>query len=230
MHSILVLFLVTTALEPELLEKIATRSEATAKFLDNARAVIEMQEAELNADGTVRTSKVTKLQVVRRDGVIVEETMLSVIIDGKEASEEERQAVLKNRRQSAEAKPASPVPFPLPFLGPEASKYRFEVLPAPASHPEWVRIRFEPRDEKMAKLFLGQALVDSQTGDVISMHLGPSQKVPFVKQMSIDVNFETMTPFGRGLSRVAVKAAVAVPFVLKKGMAATFRVLEYEPL
>ena len=83
--------------------------------------------------------------------------------------------------------------------------------------------------EKTDELYIGDATVDPQTGDVLSLSLRPSRNPTFVDSLSIEARLDAVTPAGRAMSSLTIKGVAGVLFFKDR-----FRIVttftDYEPL
>lgn len=92
-----------------------------------------------------------------------------------------------------------------------------------------MRLGFQPSGEEHEELYMGDATVDPETGDVLSLSLRPSRNPTFVQSLSIEASLDAVTPAGRAMSRLTIKGVAGALFFKER-----FRVVttfaDYEPL
>lgn len=203
-----------------LLQKLGERALALEHFNKASKVTVDIVAEELDSDGKVTKTTHTALRV-GRDGAKSERKLLTFVENGKDLT--------AAKRAELEATPKKETQVRSPFHPDERAKYRFELLTPPADQPTLLRIGFQPSGEKTSELYVGDATVDPQTGDVLAVSLRPSKNPPFVQSLSIESKLDAVTPAGRATSSLTMSGVGGFLFIKQR-----FRVLtkftDYEPL
>lgn len=204
--------------EQALLQKLGERALALEHFNKASKVTVDIVAEELDSDGKVTKTTHTALRVAR-GGAKSERKLLTFVENGKDLT--------AAKRAELESAPKKETQVRSPFHPEERAKYRFTTLEADGPGP--LRIGFEPSVEKTSELYVGEATVDPQTGDVLAVSLRPSKNPPFVQSLSIDSKLDAVTPAGRATSRLTLSGVGGFLFIKQR-----FRVVttftDYEPL
>lgn len=218
--SPLLLVLAAAAPDPALLEKLGARALALEAYANGSRVTVDVVAEELDADGKVKKTTHTAMRV-GRSGTKVERKLLTFIEDGKDLTERKRAELEKPPKKEGAAVKS-------PFHPDQRVKYRFAVLAPPADKPALMRLGFQPAGEKTPELYVGDATLDPETGDVLALSLRPSKTPAFVDSLSIEATLDAPTPAGRAMSRLTLKGVAGFLFIKER-----FRVVttfaDYEP-
>ena len=219
MNAMLLLML-TAAPDPALLEKLGARALQLETFATASRVTVDIVADKLDSDGKVTKTTHTALRV-GRNGTQVDRKLLTFVESGKDLTEA--------KRAELEAPPKKEARVKSPFHPDQRAKYQFAVLSPPADQPNWMRIGFQPAGDKNDELYLGDATVDPETGDVLALSLRPSKNPAFVQSLSIEATLDAVTPAGRAMSSLTIKGVAGALFFKDR-----FRVVttftDYEPL
>jgi len=204
--------------EQALLQKLGERALQLEHFNKASKVTVDIVAEELDSDGKVTKTTHTALRVAR-DGAKSERKLLTFVENGKDLT--------AAKRAELESAPKKETQVRSPFHPDERAKYQFTVLAA--DQPASMRIGFEPSGEKTSELYVGEATVDPQTGDVLAVTLRPSKNPPFVQSLSIESKLDAVTPAGRATSSLTLSGVGGFLFIKQR-----FRVLttfkDYEPL
>lgn len=218
--SPLLLVLAAAAPDPALLDKLGARALSLEAYANGSRVTVDVVAEELDSDGKAKKTTHTALRV-GRSGAKVERKLLTFIEDGKDLTEAKRVELEKPPKKEGAAVKS-------PFHPDQRAKYQFAVLAPPADKPSLVRLGFQPAGEKTAELYVGDATVDPETGDVLALSLRPSKTPAFVDSLSIEATLDAQTPAGRAMSRLTLKGVAGFLFIKQR-----FRVVttfsDYEP-
>jgi hypothetical protein len=188
------------------LNGIAKHFEAIDEFQKNARITAEFTSTELDADGKVTKTSTQKRHTTTVKGVETIE-VVSATKDGKDVTQEQQEKARKPKGKDSE--------LFLPFENKVRSKYQFALLEQ--KEPGKVRIAFQPKGEKSSELFMGEALVNQETFEVISCSVRYSKNPTFVDHLTIDFEFDAPTPVGKALSRMVLKGDGGIAFIHRRG-------------
>lgn len=202
------LMLVAATPEPALLEKLGARARQLETYVNDSRVTVDVVAEELDGDGAVKKTTHTTLRVGRSGGK-VERTLLTYTENGKDLTESKRAELEKPpKKEGAGVKS--------PFHPDERAKYQFAVLAPPADRPSLARLGFQPAGEKTDQLYIGDATIDPQTGDVLTLSLRPSKNPSFVSSLSMEATFDAQSPAGRAMSRLSMKGVAGLLFVKQR--------------
>ncbi len=208
-HSMsLLLMLVAATPEPALLDKLGARALQLETYVNDSRVTVDVVAEELDGDGAVKKTTHTTLRVGRSGGK-VERKLLTYTENGKDLTESKRAELEKPpKKEGAGVKS--------PFHPDERAKYQFAVLAPPSDRPSLARLGFQPAGEKTDQLSIGDATIDPQTGDVLTLSLRPSKNPSFVDSLSIEASFDAESPAGRAMSRLSIKGVTGLLFVKQR--------------
>ena len=216
----MIMLLAGAAPDAALLEKLGARALQLEAFANASRVTVDVLAEKLDSDGKVTKITHTALRV-GRSGTKTERKLLTFVEAGKDLTE--------SKRAELEAPPKKPATVKSPFHPDQRAKYQFAVLSPPENQAALMRLGFQPAGEKDEELYLGDATVDPQTGDVLSLSLRPSKNPPFVQSLTIEATLDAQTPAGRAMSKLTIKGVAGALFFKDR-----FRVVttfsDYEPL
>lgn len=220
MTGLLISFIVGAGPDPALLQKLSERAVALEAFAKNARSTVSVVVEKFDADGKVIETTRSTLRVGRTNGK-VERKLVSFEEDGKDLTEKKRAELESAEHNERDVKS--------PFHPDVAAKYAFTVLDAPADRPNRVRIGFRPAGEKTSELYMGEATVVPETGDVESFSLRPSKNPAFVDSLFIEGTAGAPTPAGSALKTLSIRGSAGLLFFKQRfRIVSTFS--DYEPL
>lgn len=204
----LLLMLVAATPEPALLEKLGARARQLETYTNDSRVTVDVVAEELDGDGAVKKTTHTTLRVGRSGGK-VERKLLTYTENGKDLTESKRAELEKPPKKEGAG-------LKSPFHPDERAKYQFAVLAPPGDRPSLTRLGFQPAGEKTDQLSIGDATIDPQTGDVLTLSLRPSKNPSFVSSLSIEATFDAESPAGRAMSRLTLKGVAGMLFVKQR--------------
>lgn len=217
----LVLMVVAAVPDEALLEKLGARALKLEAFTNGSRVTVDVVADELDSDGAVKKTTHTALRV-GRSGSKVDRKLLTHQEDGKDLTERKRAEL-----EQPPKKPGASVKSP--FHPEQRAKYQFSVLAAPADKPGLLRIGYQPKGELTSELYTGDATVDPETGDLLTLSMRPSKYPAFVEALSLEALFDAPTPAGRAMSRLTMKGVAGALFFKTRFRAVT-TFSEYEAL
>ncbi len=202
MNAMLLLML-TAAPDAALLEKLGARALQLEAFANASRVTVDIVADKLDSDGKVTKTTHTALRV-GRNGTRADRKLLTFVENGKDLTEA--------KRAELEAPPKKEARVKSPFHPDERAKYQFAVLAPQADKPGLARIGFQPAGDKNEELYIGDATVEPESGDVLALSLRPSKNPAFVQSLFIEATLDTVTPAGRAMSVLTIKGVAGVLF------------------
>ena len=113
-------------------------------------------------------------------------------------------------------------PVATPFASTEQPKYHFSVVGPDSADASLLRIHFEPTGgQKSDKLFIGDALVDLTSGELISVSGRPSENPSHVNRLEMRLEFNGESPLGRVLGKLTMRGDGGFLFIKKHFRATT---------
>lgn len=213
MPMLLLFPLLAAAPDAALLERVAKRTLALEEFQKNAQLTMNVEAQELDDEGAVKHREVSVLRISRSGGDQKRE-LLKKTVDGEDVTAAEQQK-LKEKGEQPKGRRTSLAAIS-PFHPDQQPKYAFELLAPPKSGPPRVRIAFRPKGEKDAELMMGDAVVDEETGDLLSLSMRPSKLPTLVDHVSVEVRLEAKTPAGMALSKMVMQGSAGLLFMKKR--------------
>lgn len=209
-HSMSLLLMMVVAATPDaaLLEKLGARALQLEAYVNDSRVTVDVVAEELDADGAVKKTTHTTLRVGRSGGK-VERRLLTYTENGKDLTESKRAELEKPPKKEG-------VGVKSPFHPDQRAKYQFVVLAPLPDRPSLMRLGFQPAGEKTDQLCIGDATIDPETGDVLTLSLRPSKNPSFVQSLSIEATLDAQSPAGRAMSRLTIKGVAGLLFVKER--------------
>lgn len=202
------MLLVGAAPDPALLEKLGARARQQETWTNDSRVTVDVVAEQLDADGAVTKTTHTTLRVGRSGGK-VERKLLTFTENGKDLTESKRAELEKPpKKEGAGVKS--------PFHPDQRAKYEFAVLAPPPDRPSLTRLGFQPAGEKTDQLSIGDATIDPETGEVLTLSFRPSKNPTFVESLFIEATFDAQSPAGRAMSRLTLKGVSGVLFMKER--------------
>jgi hypothetical protein len=221
MNATLLLLALTSTPDAALLEKLGARAQQLEAFTNASRVTVDIVAEEFDGSGAVKKTTHTALRV-GRSGTKVDRKLLTFVENAKDLTEDKRAELEKPPKKDGAGVQS-------PFHPDQRAKYQFSVLEPPSDHPGAVRLGFQPSGEKSDQLYVGEATVDPETGDVLTLSLKPSKNPTFIDSLALEAKFDATTPAGRAMSRLSMKGEGGLLFFKKR-----FRVVttfsDHEPL
>lgn len=209
----LVLTLLTVEPDAELLQRIVERGRTIEAFTGDARVVVEVRADELDGDGKVVSTDLSRFRLVKKGGETVGTELLLKSKDGKDVTAE---AKAEQQKKDEGEKKSVGFSARSPFHPDQLAKYRFALLAPPKDEPGLVRIGFQPAGEKTPELVMGEATVDPATGELLASTMRPSKNPRFVDHLVMDLEYGAVTPAGRVLSRLTARGDGGFLFIRKR--------------
>jgi len=92
-----------------------------------------------------------------------------------------------------------------PFALDQQPNYRFTILARGTDEPSKMRIGFGPKKQKSSDIFTGEAIVDVETANVVSLQLHPSQLPTGVVRLDATIEFGAQSPLGSVPSKMVIE-------------------------
>ncbi len=196
---------------PELMNRLAEHDARIRRANQEGIYTTTTLAEELDGDGKVAHTQTTVIQVSHRDGKR-EQVLVKAEKDGADISTEQR----KKMKQGAGA------PVATPFASTEQPKYHFSVVGPDSADASLLRIHFEPTGgQKSDKLFIGDALVDLTSGELISVSGRPSENPSHINRLEMRLEFNGESPLGRVLGKLTMRGDGGFLFIKKHFRATT---------
>jgi hypothetical protein len=145
--------------------------------------------------------------------------LLRALDDGRDVTAERRaEAQKRAAEQQDAAKKEGGLSFELPFTKENQARHRFTVLGPDAQDGRLLRVGFEPAGERDPQVMVGEALVDSQSGQVRQLRFRPS-KFPslLIDRLDVQMDFREQPGVGAVVSRLVVDGEGGLLFFKKRG-------------
>lgn len=192
--------MLAAAPDASLLDKLGEQTLAMETFWNKAACTIEVSGDEKDGAGKVTKTFKTSLRVTR-DGTKVTRKLTSHEENGKDLTEAKRKAIEEKEGTKTSRSPFHPS---------ERAKYRFELL------ADGKRISFEPVGSRTDENLIGEASIDPEAGQVLSLTMRPAKFPMFVQELEIHVEFAAATPSGKGMSLLTVNGLAGALFFKKR--------------
>ena len=205
----LVIAVLAQSPDEALLSKLAAHDARMEKYLDAHPMTEHLRLVELDGDGN--TSHVTKtVQVVERKSGALSTRVISSERDGKDwksgAEDEAAKRDKKNERTQS------------PFAARNQGKYKLTVVGNDTANPKLQRIAFGPKGEPATDVMVGEALVDTDSGELARLTFKPSKFPLFVDSFDMQLDYASHTDeTGRMISRFSLSGAGGLLFVKRRG-------------
>lgn len=191
-----------------LLKQLAEHDDRMEQYLDAHQLQVDAVVRDLDGDGKVLHTSVSKL-TQRREGGRLKTKVVSATKDGADDSKAEQgradERDEKNERTES------------PFAPRNQGKYRFKSLGAVSPGSSELLIGFEPRGEKSDKVLEGVAVVDPAAGEVVKLAMKPAKLPMFADAMRMEIEYETRTAAGRNISKFVLAGAGGILFIKRQG-------------
>ncbi|HVE87896.1 MAG TPA: hypothetical protein VND93_33790 [Myxococcales bacterium] len=196
-----------------LLQKMAA-CDARLKHLYREGAVtMSSRVEELDKAGKVEHSQEVVHRLSRKEGK-PHADVVRATRDGKDVTEAERQqAEQADRDERSGGKKAE---LTTPFAAEVQQSYAFHLLGPNARDPRFQRLAFAPRGKPSRDLWVGEAVVDPETGAVRWMKQRPSELPAFVDRMEMVLEFHAATPEGYAVSDLTMEGEGGLPLFKKR--------------
>jgi hypothetical protein len=214
---------------PDLMKKLADHDARLLRLYKEGEVTMTSRVEELDKAGKVQHTQSVTLRLTRKDGKPHGE-VLSAARDGQDVTADERkQQAEKEARAEEDPKGKNErMTLTLPFAADAQASYTFQVLGPDANNPALQRISFAPRGKKTKDLWVGEAVVDPQAGEVRWLKQKPAELPMFVERISMVLEFNAATPEGAAVSSVLMDGEGGLPF-FKKIFRSVITMKDYVP-
>jgi hypothetical protein len=204
---------------PALLRRLAKAGKAREERGQNRTVVISTVAEDLNKEGEVESRSERVLRRVIREGKVAQGELVRAVRDGKDETEERRKK-LRQADKDAGEKSGSYSLRGTPFDEDQQPHYTYELRGSVPGALQQLQVAFKPRQPATERL-VGEAVVDTQVGDLLHLQGRPSKLPPFAQKADFVLEFNHVTPTGRDLSRMALNGEGGMLFIHKRVRAVT---------
>lgn len=204
---------------PALLQRLAETSKARKERGDNRTVVLTTVAEELNQEGQVELRSERVIRRVIREGKVAQAELVRAVKNGQDETEQRRKQLRQEDRDAGE-KSGSYRLKALPFDEDQQPHYTYELRGPVQGAPHQLRVAFKPRQPATERL-VGEAVVDTQGGDLVRLQVQPSKLPPFASRADFVLEFNHATPTGQDLSRMAMSGEGGMLFIRKRVRAVT---------
>ncbi|HYV45173.1 MAG TPA: hypothetical protein VFA20_09950 [Myxococcaceae bacterium] len=198
---------------PELMKKLADSDARLLRLYKEGAVTMTSRVEELDKGGNVQHTQTVAMRLTVKDGAQQVE-VLSAARDGQDITADERKE--QAARQDPKGKTNQRQQLTLPFAAESQSSYAFQLLGPDANNPALQRIGFGPRGKKSKDLWVGEAVVDPQAGEVKWLKQRPSELPAFVDAIDMVLEFGASTSMGSAVSTVHMDGEGGLPFFKKR--------------
>lgn len=203
---------------PDLMKKLADHDARLLRLYKEGGVTMTSRVEELDRGGKVQHTQTVTLRLTVQDGAQRAE-VLNAARDGKDVTEDERKEQAAKQARAEEdpkGKMGQRRQLTLPFAAEAQPSYAFQVLGPDANDPALQRIAFGPRGKKSKDLWVGEAVVDPQKGEVRWLKQRPSDLPAFVDRIDMVLEFGAATSEGPAVSTVHMDGEGGLPFFKKR--------------
>ena len=180
----------------ELLKKLAEHDARLDQIDAEGSFTTDTITEELDGSGKVVHTVELVVRTMHLEGKR-RELLGKALKDGKDVTEEYRDKLKSSGPSRAKE-------MPLPFESKQQGDYLYKELGSDRSNPSLLRIQFEPKGTWSQKLMVGEALVDTASGEVLRITGRQSATDSSVDYLNLDFSFNQQTKLGRAPSKVAM--------------------------
>jgi hypothetical protein len=206
------------AVPDELLAKLAASDARLMRLYKEGAVTMTSRVEELDKEGKAQHTQTVVLRLSVKDGAQRVE-VVSASRDGQDVTADERKAQAEKQAKADEdpkGKMSQRQQLTLPFAADAQPKYAFQVLGPDANNPAYQRIAFEPRGKRSKDLWVGEAVVDPQAGEVKWLKQKPSDLPAFVDRIDMVLELGAATSVGSAVSAVRIEGEGGLPFFKKR--------------
>jgi len=201
---------------PELMKKLADADARLLRLYKEGAVTMTSRVEELDKAGTVQHTQTVALRLTVKDGAQQVE-VLSAARDGQDITADERkEQEAKQAGQESKGKMNQRQQLTLPFAAASQPSYVFQLLGPDGNNPAFQRIGFGPRGKKSKDVWVGEAVVDPQAGEVKWLKQRPSELPAFVDRIDMVLEFGAATSQGSAVSTVHMEGEGGLPFFKKR--------------
>jgi len=204
----------------DLLKRLADRDAQISRLYQEGSVTLSSTVEELDGNGGVGHSQELVVRLSLKDGKQATEVVRATR-DGKDVTEDERAAEAEKRAQAEvqpkpKGAPKRKVELSTPFGATAQPDYSFRVLGPDQNDPKKLRVAFGPKGKPSKDLWVGEAIVDPETGALLWMKQHPSDLPLFVNQMDMVIEFFAQTELGNAVSKLRIEGEGGPPFFKRK--------------
>jgi hypothetical protein len=218
MGALVTLLVLLAEPSPDLLKKLADNDARLLRLYKEGAVTMTSRVEELDKEGKVQHTQNVTLRLSVQEGAQRME-VLSASRDGQDVTAEERKEQAA-RQAKAEQDPKGKMnqrqQITLPFAAGAQAGYAFQLLGPDANNPALQRIGFGPRGKKSKDLWVGEAVVDPEAGQVKWLKQRPSELPAFVDRIDMVLEFGAATSMGPAVSTMHMDGEGGLPFFKKK--------------
>jgi hypothetical protein len=209
-HSVMLLVLMlSTAQSAEvpsdaLLKQLTAHDERMEKYLDTHAVLTHVTGHELDGDGKVAHMTTALIEQTRKNGQIDTRVVEAKRDDADDVEGEKERAAKRDKENKRTESP---------FAARNIGKYSFLVL----DHEKPLHLAFVPKDGPQADVFVGEAWVDTEAGEVVKLTLKPSKNPPLVDRLDMVLEYDEHTDAGRMLSKFSFVGEGGVLMFKRRG-------------
>ncbi|MBI5547520.1 MAG: hypothetical protein HY901_26860 [Deltaproteobacteria bacterium] len=203
---------------PELLKKLAEQDARVTQLMKEGAYTLTTKTEHLDRAGKVESveHRIVKSKLV--DGQQRQE-LVQATKDGKDISAEVRKK-LEERQKKRDSGGEKGFSFESPFAKELQASYRF-TLGQPVG-PLLAKVLFEPVEPKTPAVVAGEAVVDLEAGEVVSMSFAPTKPPPHADRVDLKVEFTPCALIGgRVLSKMHVDGEGSLLFIRHRVVSTT---------
>jgi len=203
---------------PDLMKKLADNDARLLRLYKEGAVTMTSRVEELDKGGKVQHTQTVSMRLLVKDGAQRAE-VLSAARDGQDVTADERKEQAARQAKADEdpkGKMGQRQQLTLPFAAEAQPGYTFQLLGPDANNPAFQRVSFSPRGKKSKDLWVGEAVVDPQSGEVRWLKQRPSELPAFVDRIDMVLDFSAATPDGAAVSTVQMEGEGGLPLFKKR--------------
>jgi hypothetical protein len=181
----------------ELLKRLAEHDARLDQIDSECSFTTDTINEELDGSGKVTHTLEVLVRTTHLEGK-KRELLGRALKDGKDVTQEYKDKLKASGPSQAKE-------MRLPFSAKLQRDYLFTEIGSDPSSPSWLRIHFEPKGSWSEKLMVGEAVVDTASGEVLRITARQSAPDSSVDYLDLDFWFDEQTQLGRAPSKVAMK-------------------------
>jgi hypothetical protein len=195
--------------DPALLKALGEHDDRMEKYLDAHELTVDAVVRDLDGEGKLRHTTVSKLKQRRVAGKL----KTKVVSATKDGADE-----LKAEQERADERDAKNERTESPFAPRNQGRYTFKSLGPEKQGSTELLIAFAPGPSADPAVTLdGVAVVDPVAGEVVKLALKPAKLPMFVDSMRMDIEYENRTEAGRNISKFVLAGAGGLLFIKRRG-------------
>jgi len=189
----------------ELLRKLAEHDARLDRIDAEASFTRDTISEELNGSGNAIHTLELIVRIIHLEGP-KRELLGKALKDGRDVTQEYRDKL-------KDSEPSQGKELHLPFGTKQQREYLFKEIGSDPSNPTLLRIHFEPKGTWSEKLMVGDAVVDTSTGEVTRITAKQSLTDSSTDYLNLDFWLDEQTRWGRALSKVLMRGEGGFLFI-----------------